>query len=351
MTILAPPGMTPVDWLAAAGATVVTLAGLYVLAAFLQHRLQPLARATATGVDDAVVSALAATHGWFMVALALFAGSRFVALAPGAEQVVVRLTAAIVVLQFGAWTHAVVVHLLAARLAVQRVSDPTSVTTTSVLAFAARLLIWSIVLLLVLDNLGFDITALVASLGIGGVAVALALQNILGDLFSSLAIALDKPVVIDDFIVLGDFMGTVERVGLKTTRLRSLSGEQIILSNADLLGSRIRNYKRMSERRIQFSFGVTYQTTVEQLEAIPAYVREIVCADPLARLDRAHLRSFGDSALEFEVVYYVASPEYNVYMDAQQRINLGILRRFAAAGIDMAYPTRTVHLYTAVDAQ
>jgi small-conductance mechanosensitive channel len=185
---------------------------------------------------------------------------------------------------------------------------------------------------------------LIAGLGVGGIAVALAAQNILGDLFASLSIVVDKPFVVGDFIVIDDFLGTVDRIGLKTTRLRSLSGEQLIFSNADLLKSRIRNYRFMRERRIVFSFGVEYETPLPALETIPGTVREIIEAQERTRFDRAHFKSYGASALDFEVVYYVLVPEFNTYMDIQQAINFELFRRFADAGIGFAYPTQKLYV-------
>jgi small-conductance mechanosensitive channel len=189
----------------------------------------------------------------------------------------------------------------------------------------------------------------VAGLGIGGIAVALAIQNILGDLFASLSIALDKPFVIGDFIIVDQLLGTVEHIGLKTTRIRSLSGEQIVFSNADLLNSRIRNYKRMYERRVVFSIGVTYQTPYEKLASIGTTLKEIIESQPDVRFDRAHFREYADSSLNYEVVYYVKSPDYNRYMDIQQAINLEIYRRFQDGGIEFAYPTRTLYLQDTLD--
>jgi len=198
------------------------------------------------------------------------------------------------------------------------------------------------VLLLTLDNLGVDITALVAGLGIGGIAVALALQNVLGDLLASLSITLDQPFVIGDFLIVGDHMGSVEYVGIKTTRLRSLTGEQIVMSNADLLSSRVRNYGRMYERRIVFALGVAYETPREKLERIPPLLREIIEAQEGVRFDRAHFAKYGDFSLDFEIVYYVQSPEYGLYMDAQQAINFRIHEAFEDLGVQFAYPTQTL---------
>ena len=204
--------------------------------------------------------------------------------------------------------------------------------------------IWALALLFGLDQLGFDVTALVAGLGIGGIAVALAVQNILGDLFASAAIVLDKPFMVGDFIVVGTNAGTVEKVGLKTTRVRSLSGEQLVFTNAQLLNSQIRNFKRMQERRIAFSIGVTYETPLEKLRQIPAWLKAAVESRPQARFDRAHFKEYAEFSLAFEIVYYVLSADYAVYMDRQQAINLALFEKFAAEGVAFAYPTRTLYI-------
>jgi small-conductance mechanosensitive channel len=220
--------------------------------------------------------------------------------------------------------------------------DAASATTISVLGFISKLLLWSLALLLMLDNLGVNITSLVAGLGIGGIAVALAAQNILGDLFASLSIVIDKPFVIGDFIVVDQMKGTVEHIGMKTTRLRSLGGEQLIISNNDLLKSRIQNFKRMEERRIVFGFGVTYQTPSAKLPLINDIVREIIQKQQQVRFDRVHFKEYGESALNFEAVYIVLKQDYNLYMDIQQAINLEMFRRFQQEKIEFAYPTRTL---------
>jgi len=223
-------------------------------------------------------------------------------------------------------------------------TDAGAVTTLSSVGFVLRILVWVMVLLIALDNLGVNVNALVASLGIGGIAVALAAQNILGDLFASFSIVFDKPFVIGDFIVVDTFMGTVEHVGLKTTRIRSLSGELLIFSNTDLLKSRIRNFKQMQERRAVFTIGVTYETPPEKLKVIPEMLRGIVMAHESVRFDRAHFKAYGPFSLDFEVVYWIHSPDYTFYMDIQQAINLDIFRRFGQEGIAFAYPTQTVVL-------
>jgi small-conductance mechanosensitive channel len=223
-------------------------------------------------------------------------------------------------------------------------TDRAAVTTVYAFRVASIVALWTIAVLVAVDNLGFDVTALVAGLGIGGVAIALATQSILGDLFASLSIVVDKPFVVGDFIRVGDDLGAVERIGLKTTRVRALSGEQLIFGNADLLNSRIRNYRRMDERRVLFRIGVVYQTPAAMLKRIPAMVREIIEAQPATRADRAHFAEFGASDYAFEFVYYVLSPDYNTYMDVQQTINLAIVECFEREGVEFAYPTRTVFL-------
>ena len=208
-------------------------------------------------------------------------------------------------------------------------------------------MLYAFVVLLALENLGVDITALVTGLGIGGIAVALALQNILGDIFAYLTIIFDEPFATGDYLVVGDKMGTVERIGVRTTRLRSLSGEEIIFPNNDLLSSRINNYKRMQERRILFTIGVLYETPIEKVAKIPSIIREIVEAQENVRFDRSHFKGFGESDLTFETVYHVLSRDYGMYMDLQQAINLEIYKRFAEEGIGFPYPTRTLYLNTA----
>lgn len=204
--------------------------------------------------------------------------------------------------------------------------------------------LWSIGLLFIFNNFGYDVTAIIAGMGIGGIAIALAAQNILGDLFNYFVIFFDRPFEVGDFITIDDKKGTVEHIGIKTTRVKSITGEQLIFSNSDLTNSRIHNFKRMERRRVVFAFGVIYQTPPDLLERIPALVRKIVEAQPSITFDRAHFQKFGASSLDYEVVYFVENSEYNQYMDIQQTINMQIFKTFAAEGIEFAYPTQTLFL-------
>jgi small-conductance mechanosensitive channel len=218
-------------------------------------------------------------------------------------------------------------------------------TTLRMLLFFGRVIVFTIGLLVIVDNLpGVEITALVASLGIGGIAVALALQNILSDIFASLTITLDKPFVLGDFIIVGDHLGVVQHIGLKTTRIRSLSGEQLVFSNNDLLSSRIRNFKRMEERRVAFTVQVTYDTPAEKLRSIPPKVKAIFESLADTRFDRAHFKAHGSHSLDFEIVYYVNGPDFNLYMDRQQAFNFALHEYFETEGIEFAFPTQTLYL-------
>lgn len=211
------------------------------------------------------------------------------------------------------------------------------------LSIFAKWMLWLFAALILVANLGIEITPLIAGLGIGGIAIALAMQNILGDIFNFFAIYLDKPFMEGDFLIIGDDMGVVEKIGLRSTRIKALRGEELVVSNNELTGTRIHNFKKMQERRIQFGFGVTYETPVKKLEKIPAVVKKVVEGCEKTRLDRAHFKEFGDFSLNYEVVYYLGSADYNIYMDTQQKINLGLKKALEKEKIGFAYPTQLVY--------
>ncbi|MBX3390856.1 MAG: mechanosensitive ion channel family protein [Phycisphaeraceae bacterium] len=329
-------------WLAAAATFVLVLFGIPIIRKLFTGRRGPIA------ADD-----------WSVRAVMRRMGSKWLAITTW----VLAVAAALLVFdpRIALPAKAVVVVMLAIQLArfvpvfvdwglawISRdkgdgASTHSAAATIVSLRWAVLAIVYALVLLLALQNLGIDITALIAGLGIGGIAVALAAQNILGDLFASLSIALDKPFVVGDFIISGSEMGTIEHIGLKTTRVRSLSGEQLVFANSDLLKSRIRNYKRMAERRVVFNFGVVYATAADQLEQIPKMVRKIIEGNEKLRFDRCHFAKFGGSSLDFEAVYYIKSPDYNAHMDALQSINLAIARQFRDAGIDFAFPSQTIY--------
>lgn len=213
----------------------------------------------------------------------------------------------------------------------------------NVTLFIIKIIVWMVALIFILDNLNIEITGLITGLGIGGVAIAFAAQSILADLFSYFTIFFDKPFDIGDYILIGDYRGTIENIGIKTTRIRSLSGEELIISNTDLVNSRINNYKRMERRRINFSFGLTYGTPAGKLKKVPQVVKNIIQSVEIAEFDRAHFAEFADSSLLFQVVYYVKDSNYGVYMDVQQEINFKLKEKMAELGVSFAFPTKTIH--------
>lgn len=332
----------PEDWLYALLALTVCMTLFELLRRLVLRRL---ARANGSKhlVLQLLAEVIAGTRILLSAAIGVYVAVQFLDLPAAAEKLTDRLFIGLLLLQAGFWVSRALDFWLRMRF-VQGESEGSRAMTRSMLTFIGRLGLWSLVTLLILDNMGLNVTALVASLGIGGVAVALAAQNILGDLFASLSIALDKPFVLNDFIIVDDLMGTVEHVGLKTTRIRSLSGEQIVLANNDLLKSRIRNYGRMSERRALFTIGVTYDTSADALEALPGVIRAAIEAQPGVRFDRAHFKGFGVHSLDFEAVYYVLDPGFATYMDVQQAINLQLVRALHERGIRFALPARTVQL-------
>ncbi|MGC3961834.1 MAG: mechanosensitive ion channel family protein [Rhodocyclaceae bacterium] len=332
--------------LVAIGVTLVLYLVLTAVRGLLARRLQAWADRTSRTWDDIFAKLVRATHGVSIFAISLLIGLRSLDMPDNAGTFVERAMVLVLLLQVGRWGSAAVAAWLDHRLSHSDGSrDGKTVMNLGIVAFGLRLLLWVVVLLMILDNLGVNITALVASLGIGGVAVALAVQNILGDLFASLSIALDKPFVVGDFIIVDDMMGTVKHIGMKTTRIQSLFGEELIFSNADLLKSRIRNYKAMQQRRVVFNFSVAFSTPVDKLRRITEIVRDAIAHHgERVKIDRVHFQAIGSGGLAYEVVYYVMSGDYNQYMDVQQDINFSIIERFAAEHIEFAFPTQTLHI-------
>jgi small-conductance mechanosensitive channel len=332
------------QWTVAVGVAVALLIVLLLVRRLVRMSYARLAATPQTELMELPFKIISRTTVLFLLVIAMFAGLQAVQLPDKASRVLLTVVTISVFWQTGLWATTAVVAWLERKRQITMAQDRAAVGTISIISFIARTLIWALVLLLTLDNLGVNITALVAGLGIGGIAVALAVQNVLGDLLASLTITLDRPFVIGDFLIVDEFQGTVEYIGIKSTRLRSLGGEQIIIPNANLLSSRIRNYTRMMERRVVFTLGVTYETPRDKLERIPPAIRSIVEAEQNIRFDRAHFFRFGPASLDFEVVYIVLSPDYTQYMDIQQRINLKILETFEREGVEFAYPTQRLLL-------
>lgn len=333
------------QWLQALAVALATYLALTLLPRWLARGLRVRAEKSGSWHPELLAQVLELTKLYFRVTTAIYAGGQLLLLPSSIERALWVLFIIGVTAQAAVWAdRALAAHIERIWRQRQGELDAEAVTELRWISFVVKAAVWIIAALVALENIGVDVTALVAGLGIGGIAVALAVQSIVADLFSSLSIVMDKPFVLGDFITVGDQMGTVEDIGLKTSRLRSLSGEQVVFSNSDLLRSRVHNYGRMQERRVAFTFGVVYQTSATQLAEIPSLVREIIEARDRARFDRVHFAEYGDSALVFEVVYYVESADYRLSMDIREQINLELFRRLEQRGIDFAYPTRTVYL-------
>ncbi len=220
-----------------------------------------------------------------------------------------------------------------------RIKGQENASITKTIKLIVKIAIWSLGIALALSNLGINISSLIAGLGIGGIAVALALQNILKDLFSSFSILLDKPFEIGDFIVVGSDMGTVEKIGIKTTRLRSLDGQQLIIANNELTNARVQNFKRLEKRRALFTLDIIYETELEKLKKIPSLIQEIINSDKNNEFDHCHFKSFGNFSLKFEISYYVKTQDYKKYLDITEKVNLAIINKFKKENIEFAYPT------------
>lgn len=305
-----------------------------------------------SAIRPVLAQTLDATRHWLLVAGAVLIGLHLLVLPDRWEGRVSQLWFVTVALQLALWGARMiqlwVQFYMLKQAGLHRLpsigTPPPATVSATLIGWALQTAMWAVVALAVMSNLGFNITAFVASLGIGGIAVALAAQNILGDLFASVSIALDKPFEVGDAVATGNVAGTVEHVGLKTTRLRSASGEQIVVSNTGLLKDSLKNYKRMTTRRIEFTLGVSYSTTSAQAAQIPEAVRRIVEAQPQVKFDRAHFASFGDSGLNFVVVYIMQTADYGIYMNTQQTINLALMDALADLGVEFAVPARNVVL-------
>ena len=331
------------QWLTALAVAVAAFVALLLIRFLLVGRLSELAKRTTTEVDDVLVELVARTKPYFLAAAALVFGSHFLQLPPTLDMYFDASFALVLLIQCGLWGSAAVDLWIQRQAGMKAArSDVASVTTIRALGIGAKLVLWVIVFITALDKFGVNVTTLVTGLGIGGVAIALAVQNVLSDLFAALSIVFDKPFDVGDSIAVDQIQGTVERIGLKTTRLRSVSGEQIIISNSELLKSRIRNYKRQLDRRVVFTMDVVSDTAPEAVARIPGMMRELVSSQQPVRFERSHFTQYTDSALRIETVYYVLDADYTRYLDIQQTINLELLRRFKAEKIDLAYPTRTV---------
>lgn len=333
-------------WLTAA-LTAAVLFFIFALSRrLLLARLTEVTARTERRIDAIVTAVVRATRIWVLLVISILIGADSLSLG-GYDVRLFKFAVLVLLWQTAIWGGAAIAAWAKVRLERQPTdtADHASVAMIKAMSAITRLIVWVLVVITALQYV-FDvqITALVMSLGVGGIALALAVQNILGDILAALAIVFDKPFDVGDSIGVDTISGTVEHIGLKTTRIRATSGEQVIIGNADLLKSRLRNYRRMTQRRVAFNLDVTYDTTPETLSKLPAAVEQIISAQSPVRFDRCHVASFGDSAIRLETVYYVLDPDYKRYMDIQQAINLDVLRRFTAEQVKFAFPSHSVYV-------
>jgi small-conductance mechanosensitive channel len=337
-------GNTLTAWATALAVMAGTAIVLAIAKRVLVGRLRKVAERTHTDIDDAIAEIFRNTRMYFLLTLSAKFAANFVSLAESTHHALSIVVTLVLIVQGGIWGNTLIAFWFSRKMRERMADDAAGTTSLAVVKFIGRVVLWTILLLVALDSVGVNITAFITTLGVGGIAIALALQSILGDLFASLSIVFDKPFVVGDTILVGEHQGTVEHIGIKTTRLRSLGGEQLIISNSELSTTRIRNFRRMEERRVLFRLGIAYRTPPDVVETIPGMIGEIIAGIPGTRFERAHFLQFGDYSLIIEVVYHVIGPDYADYTRIHQAVNLGILRRFRQGGIELTYPTQTLRI-------
>lgn len=333
---------TLADYLSVVATWVVGLLVVLIFKNVIATRLKNWASKTNTNWDSLIIQIFDRTIIPLLYVGVLYLSVQGLTLYPVLNQGITILCIALATFFVMGFITLAIAQIL--RYQMRRRSEESRERTVQSLLPAIRVVVWSIGVIFLLDNIGLNISAIVAGLGVGGVAIALASRGVLEDLFSYLSIIFDRPFEIGDFIIIGDYAGTIERVGIKSTRLRSLSGEELVFSNQDLTSSRVRNYKRMDQRRICFQIGVTYETKSEQLQEMPTLIQSIIEKQEGAIFDRAHFASYGDFSLNYEIVYYVTSNDYRQYMDIQQAINFELKKELEKRGIEFAYPTQVLYL-------
>ncbi|MCA9367827.1 mechanosensitive ion channel family protein [Candidatus Kaiserbacteria bacterium] len=319
----------------------------WLLRAVVLGRAKALSARSSNTVDDVIVDAVGSIKASVYSFVALYAALSFFTLPTWLSHTLDALFYFMLVWQFIVFVSCFIKYFVERFIEKDEdgdgLIDPNAATAADLITLISKIVMWTLGIIFVLSNLGIEVTSLIAGLGIGGVAIAFALQGILSDLFASFSIYFDRPFRVGDFIVIGANMGTVERIGVKSTRIRTFQGEELVVSNAELTTTRIQNFKRMRERRIATQFGITYETPQDKVQMVNGIIERIFEDMPKARLDRTHFASFGDSALVFEVVYFVESADYNEFMNLQQQFNFTLLERFAEIGIGFAYPTQTIY--------
>ncbi len=319
-------------------AVCVLFSFLLFIVRFLSARLKKFAKTTANAFDDLLAELLDTTHSFVLFAVSVYICLLFLEVSDEVRKIVKDVIVAVIIFQTASWLG----KFLRYYMILRREQWGLTLTQADIFGFFLRLVLWCFALLLLLENLGIRITPLIAGLGVGGIAVALAVQSVLGEIIDSLSIIIDKPFVVGDFIIVGQFRGNVEKVGIKTTRVRSISGELIVFSNSELVSSTIQNYRNLPRRRSFFALGVVYGTEGEKLKRIPLIIKDIIDTHPKTEYERVHFVGFGDFSLNFEIAYYVLTSDFTTFLDTRQEVNLEIIRMFRSENIEFAYPTQTL---------
>jgi len=334
---------SPTEYFWALGVFVSSLVFLRIFKYVIVKNLKKLAKNTKSRLDDWLIDMLD-VHWPFYVFLSIYFAVQWIIIPDFIDKAINYILIFIAVYYVINGFQKIIEHSTARMIEKKKERSEQDAHMIHLMSKFIKISLWIIAILFVLSNFGINVSTLIAGLGIGGIAIAFALQSVLADIFASFSIYLDKPFIVGDFIIVGTDMGTVEKIGIKTTRIKTLQGQELIVSNKELTETRVNNYKKMERRRIVFKFGVTYNTPSTKLKKIPTVIGDIFKKIKLAELDRAHWKNFGDSSLEFEIVYYVNTAEYLDYMNIQQEVNLAIKNRFEKMKIEMAYPTQTLYI-------
>lgn len=337
-------GNSVTQWAIALAVALVSFVLLHLLKRLGSARLRKWAGRTETRIDDTISGLVDRTSWLTLTVLALVLGVRTLTLPPAVDQIANRVAALTLLLQVAIWISFTFQDLLLRAIERRERAGELPRSVTALISVGGRLVVWTVAFLVAVQTLGYDATALVTGLGIGGVAIGLALQGILKDIFAFLAIVLDGPFAVGDTIKVGDLLGTVERIGIKTTRMRSITGEELVFGNHDLLSSRVRNFHDVQQRRVTLNIGVLYDTPPAVLAQVSDWLRAAIEPIELTDFQRCFLVGLGESSIDFELVVIVHSVDYNEFMNAQQEIILATLQRLDEGGVGLAFPTRTLHL-------
>lgn len=331
------------NWFIALGVLILVYLVLKIFKASVVSRLKKLSKKTKTEIDDIMIAGIDSISWLFYVLTSVYVSLQFLNVSEIVNKIAYYVFLVAVVYYVIKFLSKIVDHIT--KIMIKKGEEHgDNVSIIRLINTIIKMMLWVGAVVLILSNMGYNVTSLIAGLGIGGVAIALAVQNILGDLFSSLAIYFDKPFKVGDFVAIGDQTGTVTKVGLKTTRIQVPQGEELVIANSELTSAQLRNFGVMTRRRVLFNIGVTYDTPHKKLQAIPEILKKVIETSKETEVDRIHFKNFGDSSLGYEIVYYVNSGEYVDYMNVQQEINLAIVEQFEKEGIEMAFPTQTVYV-------